>query len=245
MRAMGGAGGAARRAAAIVLGAALATTGCALVRPLLPQPAPPPLEGGVQTGEASWYGPGFHGRHTASGERYDQDALTAAHPTLPFGTRVRVTNLDNGRTVDVRINDRGPFVAGRIIDLSRAGARVIGLIGPGVGQVRLEVLEPTAVARAAPAAPTPSAPPPAPVPVEPARGYVVEVALLRDASRAERLREVLAGRFPDAPVGAAPVPGDGRYRVQLGPFREEDVARAHVERVTRLGYPASLVEEEP
>jgi peptidoglycan lytic transglycosylase len=247
MRAMGGAGGAARRAAAIVLAAALAGTGCALVRPLLPEPPPPPVEGGVQTGEASWYGPGFHGRRTANGERYDQDALTAAHRTLPFGTRVRVTNLDNGRTVDLRINDRGPFVAGRIIDLSRAGARVIGLIGPGVGPVRLEVLESTAVARAEP--PPPARPSPAPLerspaPVEPSRAYVVEVALLRDASRAERLREVLAGRFPDAPVGAAPVPGDGRYRVLLGPFREEDEAREHVNQVTRLGYPASLVEEE-
>ena len=238
MRAMGGAGGAVRRAAAIALAAALATTGCALVRPFAPEP--PPVEGGVQTGEASWYGPGFHGRRTANGERYDQDALTAAHRTLPFGTRVRVTNIDNGRTVDVRINDRGPFVGGRIIDLSRAGARVIGLIGPGVGPVRVEVLEPTAVVRAAPATPARPSPPP----VESSRAYVVEVALLRDASRAERLREVLAGRFPDAPVGAAPVPGDGRYRVQLGPFREEDEARAHVERVTRLGYPASLVEEE-
>ena len=237
---MGGAGGAGRRAAAIALAAALATTGCSLVRPLLPEPAPPPVEGTVQTGEASWYGPGFHGRRTASGERYDQDALTAAHRTLPFGTRVRVTNLDNARTVEVRINDRGPFVAGRVIDLSRAGARVIGLIGPGVGPVRVEVLEPTAVARAAPALPARSSP----APVEPARTYVVEVALLRDASRAERLRAVLAGRFPDAPVGAAPVPGDGRYRVQLGPFREEDEARDHADRVTRLGYPASLVQEE-
>ena len=237
---MGGAGGAVRRAAAIALAAALAGTGCALVRPFSPEPAPPPVEGGVQTGEASWYGPGFHGRRTANGERYDQDALTAAHRTLPFGTRVRVTNLDNGRTVDVRINDRGPFVAGRIIVLSRAGARVIGLIGPGVGPVRLEVLESTAVVRAEP--PPPARP--APAPVEPSRAYVVEVALLRDASRAERLREVLAGRFPDAPVGAAPVPGDGRYRVLLGPFREEDEAREHVDRVTRLGYPASLVEEE-
>jgi rare lipoprotein A len=240
MRAMGGAGGAGRRAAAIALAAALATTGCSLVRPLLPEPAPPPVEGTVQTGEASWYGPGFHGRRTASGERYDQDALTAAHRTLPFGTRVRVTNLDNARTVEVRINDRGPFVAGRVIDLSRAGARVIGLIGPGVGPVRLDVLDPTTVVRAAPPAPAQ----PSPAPAGPSRAYIVEVALLRDASRAERLREVLAGRFPDAPVGAAPVPGDGRYRVQLGPFREEDEARAHVERVTRLGYPASLVEEE-
>jgi rare lipoprotein A len=239
MRAMGGAGGGARRAAVVLLAGALATTGCSLLRSFSPEP--PPVVDGVQVGEASWYGPGFHGRRTANGERYDQDALTAAHRTLPFGTRVRVTNLDNGRIVEVRINDRGPFIGGRIIDLSRAGAHVIGLVGPGVGPVRLEVLAPAAIARAAPAEPVRAAP----MPAESPRAWVVEVALLRDAARAARLREVLAGRFPDAPVAAAPVPGDGRYRVQLGPFPGEDEARAHVDRVTRLGYPASLVEEEP
>src|SRR5688572_227481 len=132
MRAMGGAGGVARRAAVIALAGALAGTGCALFKPSPPAPAPP-FEDGAQIGEASWYGPGFHGRRTANGERYDQDGLTAAHRTLPFDTRVRVTNLANGRTVELRINDRGPYIGGRIIDLSRAGARVIGLIGPGVG----------------------------------------------------------------------------------------------------------------
>lgn len=236
---MGGVGGAARRAATVALAGALA--GCSLLRPMLPQPAPPPIDGGVQLGVASWYGPGFHGRRTASGEVYDQDALTAAHPSLPFGTRVRVTNLDNGRAVEVRINDRGPFVGGRAIDLSRAGARVIGLIGPGIGRVRIETVPVAVVARAAPAETLAM---PAPV-VDPARAYVVEVARLGDATRAERLRAVLAGRFPDAEVAAAFVPGDGRYRVHLGPFRGEDEARAHAERVTRLGYPAALVEERP
>jgi len=228
---MGGVGGARRRAATIALAGALAVSGCALVRP----PAPPPIVGGVQVGVASWYGPGFDGQRTASGEVYDQDAFTAAHPSLPFGTRVRVTNLDNGRTVEVRITDRGPFVEGRAIDLSRAAARVIGLLGTGVGPVRIEMIaaEPVEMAHA-----------PAPA-LEPPRTYLVEVARLRDAALAERLRDVLAGRFPDARVAAAPLPGDGRYRVQLGPFRGEDEARAHAERVTRLGYPASLVETRP
>ncbi|WP_298613022.1 septal ring lytic transglycosylase RlpA family protein [uncultured Thermosynechococcus sp.] len=93
------------------------------------------------TGLASWYGPGFHGARTANGERFDQDALTAAHRTLPFGTRVRVTNLQNGRSVVVRINDRGPFTGGREIDLSRGAAAAIGLIGAGVGPVRIDVLD--------------------------------------------------------------------------------------------------------
>ncbi|NEP19125.1 MAG: septal ring lytic transglycosylase RlpA family protein [Leptolyngbya sp. SIO4C1] len=92
------------------------------------------------TGIASWYGPGFHGRQSASGERFNQNALTAAHRTLPFGTRVRVTNLNNGRQVVVRINDRGPYSGGRVIDLSAGAAREIGLIGAGVGPVQLEVL---------------------------------------------------------------------------------------------------------
>lgn len=95
---------------------------------------------GLYKGIASWYGPGFHGRLTANGERYNQNALTAAHKTLPFGTRVRVTNLNNGRSVVVRINDRGPFIKGRIIDLSAASARAIGLYHQGVGNVRLDIL---------------------------------------------------------------------------------------------------------
>ncbi|PZD71560.1 Endolytic peptidoglycan transglycosylase RlpA [Acaryochloris thomasi RCC1774] len=93
------------------------------------------------SGQASWYGGYFHGRKTASGERYNQNALTAAHKTLRFGTRVRVTNLNNGRSVVVRINDRGPFVRGRIIDMSRKGAQAIGLTGSGVAPVRVDVLK--------------------------------------------------------------------------------------------------------
>lgn len=92
-------------------------------------------------GVASWYGPGFHGNRTANGERFDQYAMTAAHRTLPFGTRVRVTNLSNGRSVVVRINDRGPFSPGRSLDLSKGAASAIGLLGAGVGTVRMDVLE--------------------------------------------------------------------------------------------------------
>ena len=95
---------------------------------------------GVQVGYASWYGPRFHGRRTASGEIYDMNALTAAHKTLPFGTLVRVTNLQNGKSVVVRINDRGPYVKGRIIDLSAAAAKKIGLDKSGVAKVKLEII---------------------------------------------------------------------------------------------------------
>src|SRR6202158_1325868 len=125
-----------------VVGCVVAATcraGCGLI---FGRPKPPPAEprSAVQEGMASWYGPGFHGNRTSSGEIYDQNDLTAAHQTLPLGTRVAVTNLQNGRTVEVRINDRGPFGDGRIIDLSHAAAHSLGLIGPGTVLVRLEVL---------------------------------------------------------------------------------------------------------
>ena len=91
-------------------------------------------------GWASWYGPGFHGNYTANGEVYNQYDLTAAHRTLPFGTRIRVTNLNNGRSVTVRVNDRGPFYYDREIDLSQGAAQVLGVISSGVAPVRLDVL---------------------------------------------------------------------------------------------------------
>lgn len=95
-----------------------------------------------QVGLASWYGKPFHGRTTASGERYDMHALTAAHRTLAFGTRVRVVNLKNGKSVVVRINDRGPFVKGRIVDVSRRAADQLAFRQDGVTKVRVEVLKP-------------------------------------------------------------------------------------------------------
>ena len=103
-------------------------------------PAERPAVGTVVEGIASWYGPGFDGKRTSSGERYDQDALTAAHAYWAFGTRVKVTFQATGRSVVVRINDRFPTHKGRAIDLSRAAAKAIGLIGPGTGMVRLEVV---------------------------------------------------------------------------------------------------------
>jgi rare lipoprotein A len=96
--------------------------------------------GWEQSGEASWYGEPYHGRRTASGEIYDMHKLTAAHQTLPMGTRVVVTHRETGRSVEVRINDRGPFKRGRILDLSYAAAQRLGVVGPGVGPVRLVVV---------------------------------------------------------------------------------------------------------
>ena len=219
-------------AAVVVWG--IGGAGCALLR----APEPPPIVDGVQLGVASWYGPGFHGNHTANGEIYDQFALTAAHPSLPLGTRAMVTNLSNGRSVEVRINDRGPFVDGRAIDLSYAAAGALGMIGPGTAPVRIEVLGP------APAEPrrARAAPPPAPARELPLTSYTVEVASLADAGKADHLRQVLARRFPDAFVSPLAAPTRRYYRVRIGPYARRAVAVARAERVNRLGYPAIIVE---
>jgi len=91
-----------------------------------------------QVGVASWYGPGFHGKRTASGERFDQNDLTAAHRKLPLGSEVKVTNLENGRSIVVEINDRGPYIAGRVIDLSKAAAARLDIVEDGLAKVRIE-----------------------------------------------------------------------------------------------------------
>ena len=130
-----------RPARALALGAIVLSLGfawgCGPKR--VPEPAAV-RRGWTEEGVASWYGKPFHGRKTASGERYDMHELTAAHRTLPFGTRVRVKRLDNGRDVVVRITDRGPFHEGRIIDLSKRAAREIGLLEPGTARVRIQVV---------------------------------------------------------------------------------------------------------
>lgn len=113
---------------------ALLASGCSRM------PRPGSLVDSYETGGASYYGSEFQGRKTASGARYDGGLMTAAHRTLPFGTRVRIVNLGNDRSVEVVINDRGPFRKGRIVDLSRRAAELIGLIRVGVARVRLEVL---------------------------------------------------------------------------------------------------------
>ncbi|HYE00559.1 MAG TPA: septal ring lytic transglycosylase RlpA family protein [Alphaproteobacteria bacterium] len=118
--------------------------------PLQVEQAPTGEPMAVQEGEASYYGPGFHGRKTASGERFDQNAPTAASRDLPLGTRATVQNLENGREVEVRINDRGPYAQGRIIDLSKGAAQQLGMTKDGEAQVRVEAKpsdQPTAKAR--------------------------------------------------------------------------------------------------
>jgi rare lipoprotein A len=122
----------------IALATLLALTSCSLWRAPSPSPESAPSSRPAQVGRASWYGGAFHGRRTASGKRFDQTRLTAASRTLPLGSRARVTNLDNGRTVEVEITDRGPYARGRIIDLSRAAAHQLRMVKRGTARVRVE-----------------------------------------------------------------------------------------------------------
>ncbi len=187
------------------------------------------------TGVASWYGPGFHGRRTATGERYDQLQLTAAHRTWPLGSHVRVTHLGNGRNVIVRINDRGPYVAGRAIDLSLAAARRLGMVGQGTAPVQLE---------------------PILVPGEtPLRvAWAVQVGAYRDAERAREARDAISAL---APTSGPPLRGlqrrpyvtridrDGAplYRVRIGPCPAHDEARQIASELRDRGLRPLVVEE--
>lgn len=193
-----------------MLATALAVQGCVWSVPLATSPSAEPstyAAGWTQSGVASWYGEPFHGQPTAAGGIYDMDAMTAAHRTIPFGTRIRVDNRDNGRSVELVVNDRGPFVRGRILDVSRAAARGLDMIAPGTARVRI-----TVIATANPVS---------------ARGgcVVVQVAALAERSSAEaKLREVVRAGFE-----ASVEPHEDMYRVVAGPFRAEADARHAVE----------------
>jgi rare lipoprotein A len=238
-------------------GLALAVAGCGLFsrRPIEPE------TGATQTGIASWYGPGFHGRQTASGEIYDQYALTAAHQTLPHGTRLRVTNLANEREVIVRINDRGPFVDDRIIDLSYTAARQLDMIGPGTVAVRLEVLDrhvaaavaappppprrsaPIAVAapRAEPVRSVAAAAAPPADPLPSARRFRVQAGTYADYDRARRTQRTLAQAVGRAHLALIDAPEARYYQVRVGPFASPDDAAAAARRIVELGYPALVI----
>ncbi|HET8966799.1 MAG TPA: septal ring lytic transglycosylase RlpA family protein [Candidatus Acidoferrum sp.] len=163
-------------------------------------------EGGgyAEEGNASWYGPPFHGRRSSNGEVYDMNKLTAAHRTMAFNTMVRVTNLTNGRSVVVRITDRGPFVENRIIDLSRAAAQEIESIGPGVVPVRVEVVSGN----------------------DPFGGFfTVQVGAFRERVNAERLRERLDVLYPPATIQQVVLDDGMFYRVRVGKVSGEQAAQ--------------------
>ncbi|MDP9169151.1 MAG: septal ring lytic transglycosylase RlpA family protein [Acidobacteriota bacterium] len=173
-----------------------------------PAPAPAPPVGSVEQGMASWYGHPYHGRQAADGEIYDMETLVAAHRTLPFQTMVRVKNMANGKTVDVRIIDRGPFVNNRIIDLSHLAAQQIELIGPGVAEVQVTII-------ATPANPEPAV-------------FAVQVGAFRERANAERMQQSLATAYGAAKLVERPE-NPGIWRVLAGrapsPEAAETLAR--------------------
>ncbi|MFQ5985006.1 MAG: septal ring lytic transglycosylase RlpA family protein [Alphaproteobacteria bacterium] len=191
-----------------------------------------------RSGIASWYGEPFHRRTTANGDTYDMNALTAAHPTLPMPSRVRVTNLENGRSVFLTINDRGPFVKGRIIDVSRRAAELLGFEGKGTAKVRVEA----APESAGPLLASAQAPGPASesrialasLPSGPTGLYIQAGAFANSGNAATveaRLRRI-------APTEVTPVTVDGRvlYRVRLGPVTTRAAAATLLEKVIASGY---------
>jgi rare lipoprotein A len=182
--------------------------------------------GAEEVGYASWYGHPYHGRRAASGEVYDMHDLTAAHRTLPFGTRVLVTNRDTGQVVEVRINDRGPFVDGRILDLSYAAARVVGAVGPGTIPVSLRVV---ALPGAAPTAAS-------------GAGFTLQVGAFTSRERAEALRAALERDAGGATVTEVVVAGERYYRVRVGAYPDRDQARAAAMRLAARGYRPVVVE---
>lgn len=198
-----------------------------------PEPVTAPVRAGwTQTGVASWYGEPHDGRPTASGEIFDMRAMTAAHRTLPFGTELKVENLDNGRWARVRVNDRGPFVKGRILDVSRAAARALGMLGTGTAHVRLVALGNVGEA-------------------SPARGgsaradedgstaasgsgafcREVQVGSFSDDENARRMGRGLEDRGEHVHYESGP---GGVTRVLVGPFDSEDGARTAADRYDGL-----------
>lgn len=209
--------------------------------------------GHVERGLASWYGPGFHAERTSSGEPYDMYSMTAAHKTLPIPSYVRVTHLGNGRSIVVRVNDRGPFVGNRIIDLSYTAAYKLGMIGTGTAPVEIRVLQPGDASSGRATAATPVAPPSAPTPAAtpaPSPAQAVDTPSLGISSRflqtgsfgsrsnAEAMTRRLAqSGIRNAVIREARIGERVVYRVQVGPLDNAVEADDMVERLRLVGVP--------
>lgn len=178
--------------------------------------------GFVERGMASWYGPGFHGNKTANGERYDMYKLTAAHRTLPLGSVAVVHSLTSGRHVTVRINDRGPFARGRVLDLSLAGAQALGMVGNGSDQVELRVVDYNSRPEG--------------------MGVLrVQVGAFADLQNARALLAQIQGDFADGRIIQIDLQEGRRYRVQIGRFLTEPEAQMAARRLDRTLNLQSLV----
>jgi rare lipoprotein A len=204
----------------------LAACAVAPARVRLPA-APAPQSRATQTGIASWYGPGFHGEATASGIVYNQNDLTAAHQTLPLGTRVMVTNVNNGRSVEVLINDRGPFAKGRIIDLSHAAAQSLDMIVPGTAPVRIEVIE-------------------APYNIQYIRAsldYTLQLGSFSQLENAQQLRDRLQQSHSEVTIVPLQSSNGTYYRVQLGIYTSRTAAEEQARQFARSGYAVIIMEK--
>lgn len=181
----------------------------------------------AQEGSCSWYGPRFHGRRTSSGEKFDQKAFTAAHPSLPFGTEVEVTELGTGKTVRVRVNDRGPFTRQRVIDVSYAAACSLGIIGRGVADVALRVVDTEQAAW-------------------PGTAFALQVASFSSKAQAEKFIAALSPAQKATAVYYVKAPqSDARsYRVRFGPFEREEMAKVVAAQLKRKGLSSDVVTED-
>ncbi|ATX79888.1 rare lipoprotein A [Mariprofundus aestuarium] len=217
-----------------------------------------------ETGMASWYGDAFHGKLTANGERYDMYTLSAAHKTLPLPTLVRVTNLSNGRSVIVRVNDRGPFVKERLIDLSYAAANALGYMHQGTARVRVQTLdqEPIIEAKAVPApviaeaattpapaiieavaapSPTPSTHTPAVKTDKAVAGIFVQLGAFGSEANANRMRLSLLADYPSVSLHPKQVADQRLYRVRIGPFTNMQQIEETMITLQKNGYRQAVV----
>jgi rare lipoprotein A len=179
--------------------------------------------GNVQKGLASWYGPDFHGKLTSNKEIYNMHALTAAHKTLPFGTYVRVTNLNNGKSIVVRINDRGPFVKGRIIDLSYAAAKKLAMDITGVAPVKIKVLKKYS-------------------PKKSSQKFSVQVGSFSSKKNAKNLKKQLQKNYGNVYISKLKTPSSTFYRVRIK-ARSVKSAEKIAKKLMNQGYRANVLEE--
>jgi len=169
----------------------------------------------VQYGVASWYGPDFHGKPTSSGDIYDMYQLTCAHNQFPLGTTVIVTNLENGMSLELKVNDRGPFVKERIIDVSYSAARILGLWEKGTALVRVEGLGPL---------------------IEEVQRYTLQVGSFTDEAKAQKLAEQLRRDFQDVHITTVETSTQKYHRVRIGRFETKEPALALAEQLSQMGY---------
>jgi peptidoglycan lytic transglycosylase len=190
-------------------------------------------QGFSQRGIASWYGRKFHGRKTSNGETYDMYAMTAAHKTLPLGVYVRVTHLQNGRSIVVRVNDRGPFVAGRIIDLSYTGAKKLGIVDAGTANVQVQALGYRQSDRGQISYRPPSS--------YDAGSFAIQIGAFSVKENADRLAGQMRSRYGKADVQSAQVNGRQLYRVRVGDYQSLERAEKATLDFSSGGFPGSFV----